>query len=241
MAMMFVMMSIGVFAQKTNKKDNRKMKVNKEEIVNMALVYIKDGEEARFEEYKKKGAALLEKYGAKIERIIKPKMLAKGTIELPDEIHFASYPSIDVFNAVNEDADFIKIRTELAKPSIQRIEVFTSKNTDFKYDREHGDFTKTYGVALIYFKEGEQYVEQFGEYHDKACEIIPEFGAHFERFVAPFAHKGSLGQPSEIHRFYFDSPDGMQKMGADERMQQLFPLRDASLEQLVFIIGEAIL
>ena len=32
----------------------------------------------------------------------------------------------------------------------------------------------------------------------------------------------------------------MKKMGMDERMQKLFPKRDASLDNLIFIIGEAI-
>ncbi len=68
---------------------------------------------------------------------------------------------------------------------------------------------------------------------------MPEFGTHFERFIAPFQSKGSIEQPDEIHRFYFDSMEGLQQMGTDQRMKALFPKRDASLKNLYFFIGEA--
>ncbi|WP_298895725.1 DUF1330 domain-containing protein [uncultured Psychroserpens sp.] len=222
-----------------NTKKTDKMNAKNQEIVNVALMYIKNGEEARFEEYKKKGGAILEKYGGKIERIIKPKMLAEGEMEMPDEIHFASYPSIEVFNKFNEDPEFIKIRNEYAIPALKDIYVFTSMNTNFEFKKEVGDKSKTYGVALIYFNEGEKYEKQFEDYHEEVCEIMPEFGTHFERFITPFQSKGSLEQPNEIHRFYFDSIEGLQQMGTDERMKALFPKRDASLKNLYFFIGEA--
>ncbi|AXT54487.1 hypothetical protein J8L88_17510 [Aquimarina sp. MMG015] len=222
-----------------NPKNMSEMETKNQEIVNVALVYIKEGEETRFEEYKKKGGAILKKYGGRIERIIKPKILAKGKIEMPDEIHFASYPSMEVFNMFNEDPEFIKIRNKYAVPSLKNISVFTSRNTDFEFKKEKGDKTKTYGIALIYFNEGEKYKKQFEDYHDEVCEIMPEFGTHFERFIAPFQSKGDIAQPDEIHRFYFDSMEGLQQMGADERMQALFPKRDTSLKNLYFFIGEA--
>lgn len=223
-----------------NKTENiEKMETKNQEIVNVALLYIKDGEEARFEEYKKKGSAILESYGGRIERIIKPKMLAEGELEIPDEIHFATYPSIEVFNKFNKDPEFIKIRNEYAIPALENISIFTSRNTDFEFKKETGDKSKTYGVAFIYFNEGEQYAKQFEEYHDDVCAIMPEFGTHFERFIAPFQSKGSIEQPDEIHRFYFDSMEGLQQMGTDQRMKALFPKRDASLKNLYFFIGEA--
>lgn len=236
-----LLLSCTTQSQKTTKNTNKtNMKNTKnQEIVNVALMYLNEGEEARFEEYKEKGGAILEKHGGKIERIIKPKMLAEGTLEIPDEIHFASYPSIEVFNQFNEDPEFIKIRNEYAIPALKDISVFTSKNTDFDFKQEYGDKNKTYGVAFIYYKEGKE--KQFEDYHNEVCEIMPEFGTHFERFVAPFQSKGIVKQPDEIHRFYFDSMEGLQQMGTDERMQVLFPKRDASLKNLYFFIGEAIL
>lgn len=227
--------------EKLNSQNTGKMEKKNEEIVNVALIYIKEGEEQRFEEYKRKGGTILERYGGKIERIIKPTMLAEGELKMPNEIHFASYPSLEVFNKFNEDPEFVKIREEYAIPALDDISVFTSRNTDFEFKQEKGNKSKTYGVAFIYFDEREEAVKEFEEYHDEVCEIMPEFGTHFERFIAPIQSKGSVEQPDEIHRFYFDSMEGLQQMGTDERMKALFPKRDASLKNLYFFIGEATL
>ena len=242
---LFILIMISCSNEKNNKSIkenliNKKMKTNNEEIVNVALMFLKDGEEERFAAYIKKGGAILEQYGGKIERVIKPTMLAEGRMDrLPDEIHFATYPSLEVFNKFNADEEFIKIREEYALPALENITVFTSKNTDFVFDKEEGDKSKTYGVALIYLKDGEMYKKQFGEYHDDVCQIMPEFGTHFERFIAPFQSQGNIPMPNEIHRFYFDDIEGLQQMGTDKRMNALFPKRNDALKNLYFFIGEA--
>ena len=217
-----------------------KMRTENNEIVNVALFYIKNGQEKKFEKLRSRGNVLLGRYGARIERVIQPKMLAFGELEMPDEIHFAVYPNQDAFDAFNRDPEFVQLKEEVVMPSVDKMYGFVTKNSDFQYTRELGDSRKTYGVALVYIREGQNYQDQFAEYHDQACAIIPEFGTHFERFLVPVESKGTLPQPSEIHRFYFESQEGMQNMVSDHRMQQLFPKRDASLSNLIFIIGEAI-
>ncbi|MGL1887584.1 MAG: hypothetical protein OCD76_13795 [Reichenbachiella sp.] len=224
-------------AQSHQKKN---MKTDNKEIVNVALFYLKEGQEQKFEKLRSRGNVLLEKYGARIERVIKPTMIAQGEIDMPDEIHFAVYPNMEALVAFNNDPEFIELKKEIVAPSVEKMYGFVTRNSDFEFTREIGDSKKTYGVALVYFKEGEQYENQFAEYHDEACAIIPEFGSHFERFLVPFESKGELVQPSEILRFYFESQEGMQKMMTDERMQILFPKRDESLSNLIFILGEAI-
>ena len=216
------------------------MKIESKEIVNVALFYLKEGQDRKFEKLRSRGNVLLEKYGARIERVIKPTMVAQGEIEMPDEIHFAVYPNLAALEAFNKDPEFIKLRQEVVEPSIDKMYGFVTSNSDFEFIREIGDSKKTYGVALAYFKEGKKYEDQFAEYHDEACAIIPEFGTHFERFLVPFESKGDLAQPNEIHRFYFESEKGMQDMMSDTRMQELFPKRDDALSELIFILGEAI-
>lgn len=228
-------------SQYSKGKMETKTLVSQEEmVVNTALFYLKDGQEETFAKLRSRGGALLEKYGAHIERVIKPKMIAQGDIELPDEIHFAVYPNKEALAAFNSDPEFLKLKQAVVGPSVEKMYAFSSKLSDFEFTREIGDKTKNYGVALVYFKEGAQYEQQFAEYHDDACEIIPEFGAHFERFLVPMNAKGDLAMPDEIHRFYFDSPEGMQQMGSDPRMQELFPKRDAALSNLIFFVGEAL-
>ena len=118
--------------------------------------------------------------------------------------------------------------------------VISSKLSDFEFTREIGDKSKAYGIALLNYNEGEKYEKLFEDYHNQVCEIMPEFGTHFERFLIPTGIKGDFKQPDEIHRFYFDSMDGLQQMGSDPRMLKLFQLRDESLSDLNFIIGEAL-
>ncbi len=211
------------------------------EIINTAFFYLKEGKEKEFEKLRSRGNVLLEKYGAKIERVIKPKMLAAGELELPDEIHFAVYPNKAAKEAFDNDPEFQQLKKDYVASSVEKMFGFTTYNDDFEFFREIGDATKTYGVALVYIKDGKENADQFAAYHQEACEIIPEFGTHFERFLIPYASANDVVKPpSEIHRFYFDSQEGMQNMVADTRMQALFPKRDASLENLIFIIGEAI-
>ncbi|MDC6365698.1 MULTISPECIES: hypothetical protein [Flavobacteriaceae] len=233
----------GFIISKNSKAKNMETVEKKDElIINTGFFYIKDGKEKDFEMLRSRGNVLLEKYGAKIERVIKPQMVAVGELDLPDEIHFAVYPNQAAKEAFDKDPEFLKLKQDYLATSVEKMFGFVTNNDpDFKFFREIGDATKTYGVALIYYKEGKQYQEQFTEYHNAACEIIPEFGTHFERFLIPFGAANDLvEQPSEIHRFYFDSPEGMQNMVSDPRMQALFPKRDASLKNLVFIIGEAL-
>ena len=229
-------------SQKLEKINARTMKKIKEkEIVNTAFFYLKDGKEKDFEKLRSRGNVILEKYGARIERVIKPKMVALGSLEMPDEIHFAVYPNLAAKEAFDADPEFIELKQTYVAGSVEKMFGFLTYNDDFEFFREIGDVHKIYAVALVYIKEGRGHADQFLEYHQAACEIIPEFGTHFERFLVPFASANEfLDQPSEIHRFYFDGEEGMEEMMMDKRMQALFPKRDASLDNLIFIVGEVI-
>ena len=217
-----------------------KVLTEKDKIYATALIYIKEGQQSKFEEYRAKAGAILERHNARIEKVIKPTMLAQGNMQLPNEIHFVVFDGEDSMDAVSKDVDYKKIIEELRTPSVEKLIVIISKLSDFEFTREIGDKSKTYGIALINYNNGEKYKELFEDYHDQVCEIMPEFGTHFERFIIPTDVKGDFKQPDEIHRFYFDSMEGLQQMGNDPRMLKLFPLRDESLSDLNFIIGEAV-
>ncbi len=225
-----------------NQKNLNSNEMENKEIINTAFFYLKNGKEKDFEKLRSRGNVLLQKYGARIERVIKPKILAAGEIELPDEIHFAVYPNLKAKQAFDNDPDFIQLKKDYVANSVEKMYGFISHNDEnFEFYREIGDSKKMYGVALIYLNEGEIFKDQFAEYHKAACEIIPEFGAHFERFLLPFDSANVvLEQPNEIHRFYFESEEGLQQMVNDHRMQQLYPKRDEALRNLIFIMGEAI-
>jgi uncharacterized protein (DUF1330 family) len=225
------------------KEDNMKTQnriPEKDKIYATALIYIKEGQQHKFEEYRAKAGAILERHNARLEKVIKPTMLAQGEMALPDEIHFVVFDNKESMEAVNNDTDYKKIIEELRTPSVEKLIVIPSKLSDFEFTREIGDKSKSYGIALLNYNEGEKFEKLFEDYHNKVCEIMPEFGTHFERFLIPTGIKGDFKQPDEIHRFYFDSMEGLQQMASDPRMLKLFPLRDESLSDLNFIIGEAL-
>ena len=210
-----------------------------EQVINTGFLYIKKGQENTFEKFRNRAQVILESYGAKIERVIKPSMIAHGELDLPSEIHFATYPNMEAMQAFSQSDDYKKLQQEFKLPEVlEKMFGFITKASSFQYYREHGDTTKTHGVALIWYNEGEKSAAEFASYHADACKIIPEFGGHFERFLLPVAAANDvLEQPNEIHRFFFDSPEGLSKMKADERMQQLFPRRDSSLKKTSIPLG----
>lgn len=223
-----------------NNMETVKTLTEKDKIYATALIYIKAGQQSKFNEYRAKAGAILERHNARLEKVIKPTMLAQGSMQLPDEIHFVVFDSKESMDAVNNDSDYKKIIEELRTPSIEKLIVIPSKLSDFEFTREVGDKSKTYGIALLNYNEGKKYEDMFEDYHNQVCEIMPEFGTHFERFLVPTGIKGDFKQPDEIHRFYFDSMEGLEQMGSDSRMLKLFPLREKSLSNLNFIIGEAL-
>lgn len=210
-------------------------------IINTAFFYLKEGQKANFEKFRSRAHFILHKYGARIERIVEPHTLVQGDINLPDEIHFAYYPNMAAKEAFDQDPEFIELKKKYLGASVEKFFGFITKEDDIDVYREFGDGNKTFGIALVYYKEGKQFAQQFTEYHQEACEIIPEFGAHFEHFLIPFASANEAQeQPDEIHLFYFDSAEGMQQMAHDPRMQKIYPKRDGSLKDLTFILGKAI-
>lgn len=223
------------------KKENTKitMKNNKGKMVYVtALIYLHEGMQDTFMEYKQKTGSIAQKYGVVIERIIQPMKLAKGAMEIPDEIHIASFPSPEAMQQMNADPAYQKLVATHRNKAIKKMVYMSCKLSDFDFKREVGTQDKTFGLALLNYNEGMK--SQFDAYHDEACQILPEFGAHFERFFTVEDCKGDFIKPDEIHLFYFDTPQGMQQMGQDPRMQKLFPKRDQSLKRLNFIIGKAI-
>ena len=205
-----------------------------------ALIYLKQNEHSRFTAYRARAAAIMERHGARIERIIKPNMMVQGNLPLPDEIHFAVYDSPASLEAVKADPDYQTVVHELRDKAVEKMIIIPAKLSHFSFTREVGDKSKAYGVALMNYQHGDASAKLFENYHEQVCGIMPEFGTHFEHFLVPTAIQGDIRQPHEIHRFYFDSMEGLQQMGSDPRMLALFPLRDKSLSDLNFMIGEAI-
>jgi len=66
------------------------------------LLYLYDGQGEQFHQYEQGIKPILESYGGRFERVIKPTQVL-GDIPLPDEVHWLSFPS---------EADFQQYRTD---------------------------------------------------------------------------------------------------------------------------------
>ncbi|GEM_PF-6598924 len=214
----------------------------KEQIINTAFFYIKEGEQGNFENFRNRAHVLLEKYGAKIERIIRPTSLVEGELDLPSEIHFASYPNMDAVQAFNQDPDFQALNQQFGMPQIlDKMFGFVTKQSDLAFFREHGDAGKTYLTSLIWMEEGDEFATPFAEYQEKANSIYSEHGIHFERFLTPvMAANKVIDQPSEIQRFFFDGDRNLKEALADVRLDELLSKRNQSIKRIVQIAGKAL-
>ncbi|MGD2181223.1 hypothetical protein [Lusitaniella coriacea] len=56
------------------------------------LLYVKSGKFEQFQAYETQAAQVMEDYGGKIDRVIRPVSMAGEKFPLPDEIHLVSFP-----------------------------------------------------------------------------------------------------------------------------------------------------
>jgi uncharacterized protein (DUF1330 family) len=200
-----------------------------------ALVYIKPDKEQLFKAYQEEAGPLIRKHGGRMERVIKPVTLMRGQMELPDEIHVASFDSTDGFRAFGEDPEVHKI-LPMRGEALNKLITIPAHLIKFPYQAGLDD--DTFVVALVYLKTG--FESRFKEYQDQACDLLPDLGIRFERMLVPFHMVGDgISMPSEIHVAHMNSPEAMQKMANDSRMKELFPIRDEALDNLIFIVGHS--
>ncbi len=206
-----------------------------------AFFYLNEDQIEKFNSYKKNVEKVFKKHHVKITKKIKPIKMVKGTMALPDEIHFGQFLSAKDWEALGKDPDYQKLVYSLRNPSVDKLIVALSYNAPLAgITTENGQPTNIFAITIINYKQGEANRQLFQEYLQASCKIMPEFGAHFEHFLAPFEVKGEMQKPDKIHLFYMDKMEGFQQMANDERMQKLFPLRDKSVESAQLMIGKLI-
>lgn len=220
-----------------NETDNN---APKEKVYVTALFYLKEDGHEKFTEYKTKVGKVFAKHNGYVTKKIKPIKLVKGTMELPDEIHFGYFESMDDLVAAGDDKAYQNLIKNLRTPSLKNLVVILSKQAIFDVPLETGDETKFYGITLLNYNQNNGSENMFNEYLTKSCAIMAEFGAHFEHFQVPFEVKGDFEKPDKVHLFYMDDMEGFGQLGADLKMQELSPLRDKSLKKIDLILGRAI-
>lgn len=236
---------IGIFFPSCTSIQNKKMsettnRTHKEKVYVTALYYLKKDGQEKFEKYKLDVGEIFKKNNGSIEKMIKPLKLVKGNLALPNEIHFGVFENEEYFQATGKDSDYVKLVENYRAPALDSMIIIISRDAHSAVPQEVGDKSKFYAITLLTYKIGENHKNNFDDYLSKSCAIMPEFGAHFEKFLVPTMVKGNLEKPNKVHLFYFDSMEGVQKMATDPRMLELYPIRDTALSNATLILGKAL-
>lgn len=213
------------------------MSAQEEMVYVTALFYLKEDKREVFDKYTAKVNAVFSEQGGRLDKVIKPIQVAKGDILLPDEIHFASFSNQKSFEAIGAGTAYLELVRKYREPAVEKLIVIVSKNANSAVALEQGDKSKLYAVTILNYNEGEEHQKNFESYLSQSVAIMPEFGAHFEKFLVPTAVRGDMETPSKVHLFYFDSKEGMQQMLNDDRMKALFPIRDKAVRTASLILG----
>lgn len=239
--MLMILIAI-LFSNCSNSKKvmNRTMDKQNEKVYVTALYYFNEGGEDQFNTYRLGVNEVFKRHDGYLDKVIKPIKLLKGTMDLPDEIHFGTFSNSATFEATGLDAAYQELVVKYREPALKKMIIIISKDAHSDVPLEIGNTSKFYAVTLLNIKDGEMNKSNFEDYLSKSCEIMPEFGAHFEKFLIPSRVKGEMELPSKVHLFYFDTMDGAQKMAADPRMLELYPVRDKALSSATLILGKAL-
>jgi uncharacterized protein (DUF1330 family) len=86
----------------------------------VASLFIHPGQEAEFHQFETEAARVMQKYGGRIERVIRP-TISTSSASLPHEIHIVAFPSLERFEAYRNDPDLAKL-APLRQSAIARTE-----------------------------------------------------------------------------------------------------------------------
>lgn len=75
------------------------------------LLYVKQEQFEQFQAYETQAAQIMQDYGGKIDRVIRPVSIAGETFPLPDEIHLVSFPCEEDFERYKSDARIAKLKS----------------------------------------------------------------------------------------------------------------------------------
>jgi uncharacterized protein (DUF1330 family) len=89
-------------------------------VVLVVRLFIRPGREVAFREFEIEAARVMQRYGGRIDRVIRASRQEKTL--LPHEIHILSFPSLERFEAYREDQHLAKLES-LRQSAIARTEV----------------------------------------------------------------------------------------------------------------------
>jgi uncharacterized protein (DUF1330 family) len=83
------------------------------------LLYVKPGMDEQFQDYERKVRPIIESYGGRFEKIIRPANIS-GELAMPDEVHWLSFPS---------EQSFLRYRTDPVLPQLAHMRASATAKT----------------------------------------------------------------------------------------------------------------
>src|ERR1700752_2416919 len=90
-------------------------------IILVVSLFIHAGHEAELHQFETEAARIMQKYGGRIERVIRPTVSVQSGGS-PYEIHLVSFPSMERFEAYRKDEDLASLAS-LRQSAIARTEI----------------------------------------------------------------------------------------------------------------------
>ena len=97
-------------------------------VVLVVCLFIRPGRNVAFREFETEAARIMQRYGGLIDRVIRPTVSTGGNV-LPHEIHIVSFPSLERFEAYQQDQHLAEL-TSLRQYAIARTEVTIGEEGD---------------------------------------------------------------------------------------------------------------
>ena len=101
---------------------------NTKGIILVAKLFIHPGREVEFRQFETQAAQIMQKYGGRIERVIRPTSAAPGDA-LPHEIHLVSFPNMAQFESYRGDSELAQLGP-LRQAAIAKTEVTIGEEGD---------------------------------------------------------------------------------------------------------------
>ena len=93
----------------------------KAEVVVVVSLFIHPGQEGPFRQFEAHAAQIMRTYGGRVERVIRPLVAVHGGA-LPHEIHIATFPSLERFEAYRGDGRLAEL-APLRQSAIAKTEI----------------------------------------------------------------------------------------------------------------------
>lgn len=211
---------------------NTGMISNDERYYQLVLIWTKD--EAKFSQYQRLVAPIVQLHDGRLERQVVPHQLYAERLLKPTVVNLVSSPSREGFDAFQRDQrfqDIVHLRSE-------SIDMRSTRGPSARGAAGVGQTEqRLYVVEIARFGPGGE--AAYRTYEAEAEPVMAKYGYHVERVFHPDAFADLPFRPDVVKVAYFDGPDGMDRLHGDPahpRIESLYPQVAA---ESIWIIGRS--